>query len=165
MVSRAPALTLSRRPSGPFGCPRARGTCFDGLVTGVRALVVLAALPLALVVAGCGGGSSLDPGVTVVSPAQASELIAAGDVRVVDVRTPGEYASGHVEGATSMDFYAPDFGDRIAKLDPDVEYVVYCRTGHRSAQAAAMMADQGLAVDDVEGGIVAWQAAGLPLTS
>ncbi len=133
-------------------------------MTWVRALL-LVALPLALVVAGCGGASSLEPGVTLVSPAEASDLIAEGDVEVVDVRTPEEYASGHVEGATSIDFYAPDFADRIAKLDPEREYVVYCRTGHRSAQAAAIMADAGLAVDDVDGGVVAWQAAGLPLTS
>lgn len=134
-------------------------------MTSLRALLLLAALTFAVLVAGCGGTSSLEPGVTLVSPGEASALIEDGDVKVVDVRTPEEYASGHVEGAVSIDFYAPDFADRIAELDPDREYVVYCRTGHRSAQAAALMADAGLAVDDVEGGIVAWQAAGLPLTS
>jgi len=134
-------------------------------VASLRALLLLAALTFALLVAGCGGTSSLEPGVTSVTPGEASALIEDGDVKVVDVRTPEEYASGHLDGATSIDFYAPDFADRIARLDPDSEYVVYCRTGHRSAQAAALMADSGLAVDDVEGGIVAWQAAGLPLTS
>ena len=133
-------------------------------MTGLRALFLLLAAALALLVGGCGGSSSLEPGVTLVSPTEASKLIESGDVEVVDVRTPEEYAAGHVEGATPIDFYAPDFADRVAELDHGKEYVVYCRTGHRSAQAAALMADQGLAVDDVDGGIVAWQAAGLPLT-
>lgn len=74
--------------------------------------------------AGCGGTSSLEPGVTLVSPGEASALIEDGDVDVVDVRTREEYASGRVEGAVSIDVYAPDFADLIAELDPDREYVV-----------------------------------------
>lgn len=136
---------------------------------------VLAALALA--VAGCGGssGSTAAPaeqtettaslGATLLAPTEAEARIATGDVEVLDVRTPEEYAEGHVEGATLIDFYEPDFADRIAQLDRDQEYVVYCQSGNRSGQATAMMAEQGFtAVDDVDGGIAAWQAAGLPVT-
>ena len=143
----------------------------------LRLLAALLASALALTAAGCGGGSgsetaepaqteaSASAPVTLVSPQQASDLIQAGGVQVLDVRTPEEYAGGHIEGATLIDFYEPDFADRIAQLDRDQEYVVYCQSGNRSGQATAMMAEQGFTtVDDVDGGIAAWQAAGLPVT-
>lgn len=66
---------------------------------------------------------------------------------VIDVRTPEEFASGHLDGAVNIDLSAADFDDRIAALDPSAAYVVYCRSGSRSAQAAARMADLGF--DDV----------------
>ena len=134
-------------------------------------------LPLLAVVAlgaGCGGSASSTPAPTtivsadaiaLVQPADAQALIETGDVEVLDVRTPEEYAEGHVAGATLIDFYEPDFAERIGELDRDQEYVVYCRSGNRSGQAVALMAEQGFgAVNDVDGGIVAWEAAGLPVS-
>jgi len=141
----------------------------------LRSLAAVLVAAIALIAAGCGGGSSSataaeattaaeSNAVTLVSPVDAETLIDSGQVEVVDVRTPEEYAEGHVEGATLVDFYEPDFADRIAKLDRDQEYVVYCRSGNRSSQATAMMAEQGFAaVNDVDGGIVAWEAADLPV--
>lgn len=143
-------------------------------VTRLRAIAAAVAAALALVGAGCGGGTSsatsqetetAASAVTLLSPDDANAKIESGDVEILDVRTPEEYADGHIEGATLVDFYEPDFADRIAELDHDREYVVYCRSGNRSGQAAAMMADQGFStVNDVDGGIVAWEAAGLPVT-
>lgn len=147
------------------------------VVTARRLPALVAALvsALALVAAGCGRHSTgataaetttLGSGaVTLVSPADAQTLVESGEVQVIDVRTPEEYAEGHIDGATLIDFYEPDFADRIAELDPDGEYVVYCRSGNRSSQATALMAEQGFRdVNDVDGGIVAWEAAGLPVT-
>lgn len=146
-----------------------------------RALVAVLLAGIALVVGGCGesatatpaeGGAQTEAGasatavtpVTLLAPAEAQELIAGGDVAVLDVRTPEEFAEGHVAGATLIDFYAPDFAERIAALDRDATYVVYCRSGNRSSQATALMAERGFpAVSDVEGGVLAWEAAGLPL--
>jgi rhodanese-related sulfurtransferase len=140
----------------------------------LRALALSLVAAFVLVAAGCGGGSSgatagettagASSAVTLVSPADAQALIEGGDVEVVDVRTPAEFAEGHLDGATLVDFYEPDFADRIAELDRDREYVVYCRSGNRSSQATAMMAARGFTdVNDVDGGIVAWEAAGLPV--
>jgi len=129
----------------------------------------------ALVLTGCGGSSTAAPAdtgtrvesaskPTLLTPVRAQELIADGGVQVLDVRTPEEFAAGHVKGATLIDFYEPDFAERIAELDRDTAYVVYCRSGNRSGKATALMAEQGFAaVSDVDGGVVAWQAAGLPL--
>jgi len=98
-----------------------------------------------------------------VTPAQAAE-IAAGDVTVIDVRTPEEFAEGHLADATLIDFYADDFAARIAALPADEPYLVYCRSGNRSGQAVALMEELGFGtVYDMDGGIVAYAAEGLPL--
>lgn len=79
-----------------------------------------------------------------IDPPAAVELLEQGDDLVlIDVRTPEEFADGHVAGAEMIDIQAEDFADRIAELDPDATTVVYCRTGNRSARAAAYMDEQG----------------------
>lgn len=88
------------------------------------------------------------------------------DFVVLDVRTPEEYAQGHLPEKTPMnlDFYAPDFRERLSRLDRGKTYLVYCRTGHRSGETVQMMRELGFRrVYDLEGGIVAWQSVGLPL--
>ena len=88
------------------------------------------------------------------------------DLVVLDVRTPEEFAEGHLEGAVLVDFYAADFAEQLAALDTDVPYLVYCRSGNRSGQALGVMEQLGFAsAVDVDGGIVAWADAGLPVTT
>ena len=62
---------------------------------------------------------------------------------IIDVRSPEEFAQGHLEGAELIDFNAGDLEAALTELDPDAEYVVYCRSGNRSSQAVAMMEDAG----------------------
>ena len=140
-----------------------------------RFVIALAVPALALTVASC-GEDTLDPPAAAEAPAAttgglvdaptAAAILAdaPNDLVLLDVRTPEEFAEGHVADATLIDFYEPDFADRIAELDPDVPYVVICRSGNRSSQAVALMRDLGFGdVTDVDGGILAWNAAGLPL--
>lgn len=106
-------------------------------------------------------------GVRVVSAEQASATLAdpPDELIVLDVRTQEEFDEGHIEGAVLLDFYRDDFADELAKLDPDAPYLIYCRSGNRSGQTRALMAELGFAaVDDVDGGIVDWQQTGLPVT-
>ena len=85
---------------------------------------------------------------------------------VLDVRTPAEFADGHLEGAVLVDFMAPDFRERLEDLDPETPYLMYCRSGNRSGQARAVMAELGFVdVADIEGGTLAWAAAGHPLVA
>lgn len=103
-----------------------------------------------------------------ISVQDASVLIEsrAGDPSfvIVDVRTPEEFAQGHIEDAVNIDVEDASFAPAIADLDPGVTYLVYCRTGNRSATAVAQMRSAGLTdVIDVEGGVVSWTEAGLPL--
>ena len=83
---------------------------------------------------------------------------------VLDVRTPEEFAEGHLEGAVLVDFYDADFAEQLTALDPEVPYLVYCRSGNRSGQTLSIMQDLGFeSAVDVDGGIVAWAGSGLPV--
>lgn len=89
-----------------------------------------------------------------------------GDPRavVLDVRTPDEYISGHIEGAELLDFNSgAAFQKGISALDKDKTYYIYCHSGNRSGQAACYMKSQGLNVVELQGGIMAWSMAGMPL--
>lgn len=102
-------------------------------------------------------------GFTACSP---SEAISIGEETVVlDVRTPEEYASGHLQGAVNIDVGAADFDTRIAELPLDGEYVVYCRSGNRSAAAVDRMNELGFTdVTDAGGLDAAASATGLAVS-
>jgi rhodanese-related sulfurtransferase len=118
--------------------------------------LVAAAATLLLLTSAC----SSDAAVETVGPDQAVEIISAGDATVIDVRTPAEFEAGHVEGAENMDVSAASFEQQLADLDKDGEYVVYCQSGNRSADAAEKMADLGFADVVDAGGILSLQSAG-----
>jgi rhodanese-related sulfurtransferase len=87
-------------------------------------------------------------------------------VIVVDVRTPAEFAEGHISRAIVADIQDPGFGAQIAQLDRSATYLVYCHSGNRSGQATAFMAELGFTnVKDLDGGISAWSAAGAPVVT
>lgn len=65
------------------------------------------------------------------------------DAVIIDVRTPGEFASGHLDGAINIDVQSPDFAEQIMQLDKDGDYLVYCRSGNRSGQAISQMSQMG----------------------
>lgn len=86
-------------------------------------------------------------------------LRSTGDYIVIDVRTPEEFEAGHVPGASVVDVKSPDFSQKIGELDKDKEYLVYCRSGNRSAKALKIMQDAGFTnAHNVEGGYLAWSA-------
>jgi rhodanese-related sulfurtransferase len=86
------------------------------------------------------------------------------DAVLIDVRTPAEYRSGHLDGAILIDVRARDFQDRIGQLDKQVAYYVYCKTGIRSAHAVKYMQQAGFArVCNVEGGLGALRKLGTEL--
>ena len=81
-------------------------------------------------------------------------------VFLVDVRTPEEYAEGHLRGAANIDWNAPDFLEQVQAVCPKVTPVaVYCRTGRRSGEASKKLSQAGYAVCNLVGGIEGWQAA------
>jgi phage shock protein E len=115
-----------------------------------------------LLLAGCSSTSSaIDLSVT-----EFSSKVAEAGVITLDVRTPGEYAEGHLEGAQLIDFQSGNFENEISSLDRNATYAVYCRSGNRSGQAVKVMHDAGFHnVYNLNGGVIDWANAGLPLVN
>lgn len=106
-----------------------------------RPLLLVTGLTLGLVpVVGCSGGESS-------SPTAAATDITTSPVKdtrmLIDVRTPAEFAGGHLVGAVNIDIQSPDFASQIDALDRNGSYVVYCRSGNRSGMAMAEMLNMG----------------------
>jgi len=113
-------------------------------------IVVLVALAV-IAIAGCGGSTAT----SAIQKVDATRAVDMLDSRVVvDVRTPAEYAAGHVAGATNIDVEAADFPSRISSLDKTGAYLVYCHSGRRSAIAAQQLAAAGFS-DIVDAGAMA----------
>lgn len=86
-----------------------------------------------------------------------SEKITEEGVVILDVRTPGEFAEGYIEGARNIDFQSGSFENEIATLDKNATYAVYCRSGKRSGQAMQILHDAGIyTVYNLEGGVIDW---------
>jgi len=137
----------------------------------MRTGVAAAVLAAALLVGGCADGSlSTTSGPTAasaptagssLSPAEFAAAAKLSGTTIIDVRTPAEYAAGHLAGAVNMDVQSATFVQKIAALDHAKNYAVYCHSGNRSQAAKAAMQQAGLShVFDLTGGIQAWQSAG-----
>ncbi len=108
--------------------------------------------------------ATVRPDYGLISTAEAAQLAVDPGVVVIDVRTPEEFAEGHIEGAALIDINSPTFGDEIDALDRDADYLVYCRSDNRSGQAVAIMQQLGFEqLWDMDGGVIAWSAEGRPL--
>jgi rhodanese-related sulfurtransferase len=84
---------------------------------------------------------------------------------ILDVRTPEEFAEGHIDGAVNLDIQSQDFKKGLGALDRSKSYLVYCRTGNRSRQAIIAMATMGFrSIFHMNEGIVKWKQQNLPLT-
>lgn len=85
---------------------------------------------------------------------------------IIDVRTPDEYAEGHLDGAVNINLQSGSFEQEIAEQPLDGTYIVYCRTGNRSAQAVAIMTELGFTgVTDAGGVSDASAATGIPIVT
>ncbi|MBI5090370.1 MAG: rhodanese-like domain-containing protein [Actinobacteria bacterium] len=112
--------------------------------------------------------ASAAPVFELIDATAAQQLIAAppAGLVVLDVRTPEEFATGHLPGAIDLDARSDTFTDELAQLDREVPYLVYCHSGNRSAAAVATMRELGFTrVSELDGGITAWQFAGIPITT
>ncbi len=88
------------------------------------------------------------------------------DIVVIDVRTHGEFAESHIDGAINIDYYGSDFQNNVRKLDPTKVYLVHCKTGVRSGRSVPIMLKAGIAnIVHMDGGFDAWKSAGLPRVS
>jgi len=131
-----------------------------------RIIVCMTLLILSVRVTAPLGAGTRFPEVTVD---QARELIhkRGGDAQfvILDVRTPEEFAEGHLSGAVNVNLLAPDFESRVGALERGKSYLVYCRTGNRSARAIQVMERLGFrSVHHMFEGIIGWQKKAFPLS-
>ena len=95
---------------------------------------------------------------------QFQQLIEAGGVVLLDVRTPEEFQSGHIPAAINLDVNSSGFGEAIRMLDTNATYLVYCGSGRRSQRACGLLEAAGIAqLHDLAPGITGWKAAGMPV--
>jgi rhodanese-related sulfurtransferase len=121
---------------------------------------VIALFASVLLLAGCSTSSTA----TDLSVSEFSSKVTEAAVITLDVRTPGEFSEGHIEGAQLIDFQSGNFENEIASLDKAKTYAVYCRSGNRSGQAVKVMSDAGFSnLYNLNGGVIDWANAGLPL--
>ncbi|MBN2870119.1 MAG: rhodanese-like domain-containing protein [Campylobacterales bacterium] len=97
-----------------------------------------------------------------VSAKQAHELLQRdGNVTLLDVRTPEEFAEGHIEGATLIPVQVLSENLSVLANVKDKRIIVYCRSGSRSVSASRILAENGFVPVNVQGGILAWESEGL----
>ena len=123
---------------------------------------IITILASVLLLAGCSSSSSAID----LSVSEFSNKVTEAGVITLDVRTPGEFNEGHIEGALLVDFQSGNFENEIASLDKSKTYAVYCRSGSRSGQAVKIMSDAGFTnIYNLDGGVIDWASAGLPLVN
>jgi len=135
-----------------------------------KSFLLLLALA-ALLLAACGGQSNTAVADPTIDPATlpaevdvktVSAVKDSGDVLVLDVREQWEYDEGHIPGVTLIPMN--EVPTRLNEIPTDKEVIVTCRTGNRSGQVAEFLRAQGYNnIHNMQGGIVAWEAAGLPV--
>ena len=92
---------------------------------------------------------------TILSPTEFKAQISNSKVQLIDVRTPKEFVSGHIDKAINIDFYSDTFESEFNKLDKNKAVYIYCRSGSRSRQSAKKLVAMGFTeIYDLQGGIL-----------
>ena len=127
--------------------------------------IILAAVLAIIVVVAWAVNAYRNKGFKTVSSDEFARIIGDTDtVQLVDVRTKEEYEEGHISNALLIDYYSYNFEEQaIAKLSKEKTVAVYCRSGRRSASAAQKLVKLGYEVINLDGGILAWERAKMPI--
>ncbi len=103
-----------------------------------------------------------------VSAKEAADLIdkhdGDSDFAVLDIRTPGEFQSGHLKNAILIDFYSQTFADQLSRLDKEKKFLIYCRSGNRSARSLEIFKKLKFQkIYHMANGISTWNSEGFPV--
>jgi rhodanese-related sulfurtransferase len=127
---------------------------------------ILLVAAAAVIISGCRSGSAQGAAYKTLNAQGFYGLVTrpGPDTVVMDIRTPEEYISGHVKNAVNLDFYSADFQKELSRLDKSKTYLVYCRSGSRTAQTLPIMQILGFRkIILLEGGLLEWVSRGYPL--
>ncbi len=145
----------------------------------LSSLLLLSVISLSVVFIGCDyiTGEAIEPHFQTLAPEQVTQDVSVTEAyaifalnaghynfTIIDVRTPEEYAAGHIPSALNRDYSSPAFKEDINDFNKDKIYLVYCQSGGRSAAASKVMAELGFKhISNMTGGLSAWVAAGFPV--
>jgi rhodanese-related sulfurtransferase len=102
--------------------------------------------------------------IVLTNPADFKKQIEAGEVQLVDIRTPREFNQGHMKGALNYDYYKPEFMQQMNTLDKSKPVYIYCRSGNRTGNASKKLKRAGFTkIYDLKGGINYWLSKGYKL--
>lgn len=131
------------------------------------ALLLIVVLLIVGMLTGCASAAVVDAQTAtsqLISPVEyVTDFDDSASHLLIDVRTPDEFASGHIEGAVNIP--VEEISGRLDEIPGDAPIVVYCRSGNRSAAAARILTDAGYAPVYDLGGIQDWVAEGLPIVN
>jgi thioredoxin len=120
----------------------------------------------ALLFAACSNGQSQNTKTVLAATEFAAKIKELPSAPIIDVRSPEEFANGHVQNARNINWNGSDFDAQISKFDKSQPILVYCLSGGRSGSAASQMRSQGFKeVYEMEGGMMQWRSARLPETT
>jgi len=99
-----------------------------------------------------------------VSSVDFNKVVGLSNVSIIDIRTPQEFVSGHIKGATNIDWYQRSFRDLIQDIPKDKPIAIYCRSGNRTSKAANLLQSLGFQeIVNLNYGIVEWSKYNFPL--
>ena len=136
----------------------------------MKLIAISFSLGLAVLFASTGCGQNkpsvqIEATVVDLQPTAFMKAIDGGNLVLLDVRTPEEYAGGFIEGARNLDYFGSDFEKELAKFNKEIPVYVYCASGGRSEAAAEDLIKKSLKkVYNLAGGIEAWQDEKLQVT-
>lgn len=123
----------------------------------------LIAVALVVSVAACSSASAATEDVNVQ---EFASVIEGPGIVILDVRTPEEFAQGHIAGSININVESPDFTSKVEQLDKSQTYAVYCRSGRRSGVATQQMESLGFtSLYNMDGGVIDWAGAGFELVT
>jgi len=135
----------------------------------MKRLIMTAAIAIAmpLAAAACGMGEQSPDGYENASIEHAHDHWRQGAKSLIpfmllDVRTPEEYAEGHIKGAKLIPIQ--QLAEHLNEVPHDKQVYVYCKSGGRSSRASKLLASNGFSnIENIKGGFDAWKAAGYPV--
>jgi rhodanese-related sulfurtransferase len=97
-------------------------------------------------------------GINKITVNELKELISKDDIQLIDVRTPKEFSTGHINKARNINYFADNFKSIAKDLDKDKAVYVYCRSGKRSSKSAKILQELGFTqIFDLQGGYLEWE--------
>jgi rhodanese-related sulfurtransferase len=129
-------------------------------------MIRLSTILLAFSIGACAGSHSGENLSTQSFDSTVTALAKDPKFLLLDIRTPQEYATGHLPGSRLVDFYSPGFTRELDKLPRDSEVLLYCRSGNRTGQTVRIMKEMGFKnVRHMAGGLNSWKAEARPVVN